>query len=344
MSIEVRGISKSYGASQALKDVSLKVKSGELVALLGPSGSGKTTLLRIIAGIEDADPGSGKVLFDDVDVSSTDAGKRRIGFVFQHYALFKQMSVFENIAFGLRSKPWRERPSNGAIRAKVEELLTLVQLQNFAQRYPNQLSGGQRQRVALARALAVEPRVLLLDEPFGALDATVRRELRRWLRKLHDTIKVTTIFVTHDQEEALEVADRIAVMNNAKIEQIGSPEEVYEKPANPFVYAFLGNYNLFHGRHDDTPRGQGSGAVTFVRPHDIEILRENPDGSAIAARVTHIGFAGAAVNVELVRHDDQQSIDAELSNQAYRALSLKQDDEVFIRLRNSHSFYEDYAI
>jgi sulfate transport system ATP-binding protein len=344
MSIEVRGISKSYGSSQALKDVSLKVKSGELVALLGPSGSGKTTLLRIIAGIEEADPGSGKVLFDDVDVSSTDVGKRRIGFVFQHYALFKQMTVFENIAFGLRSKPWRQRPSNAAIRVKVEELLTLVQLQNFARRYPNQLSGGQRQRVALARALAVEPQVLLLDEPFGALDATVRRELRRWLRKLHDTIKVTTIFVTHDQEEALEVADRIAVMNKARIEQIGSPEEVYEKPANPFVYAFLGNYNLFHGRHDDTPRGQGDNPITFVRPHDVEILRENPDGAAIAAKVTHIGFAGAAVNVELLKHDDHQQIDAELTNQAYRDLRLKQDDEVFIRLRNAHSFYEDYAI
>jgi sulfate transport system ATP-binding protein len=348
MSIEVRRISKSYGSSQALKDVSLNVKSGELVALLGPSGSGKTTLLRVIAGIEDADPGSGKVLFDDIDVSSTNVGKRRIGFVFQHYALFKQMSVFENIAFGLRSKPWRERPSNSVIRAKVEELLTLVQLQNFARRYPNQLSGGQRQRVALARALAVEPQVLLLDEPFGALDATVRRELRRWLRKLHDTIKVTTIFVTHDQEEALEVADRIAVMNAGKIEQFASPEEVYERPANPFVFRFLGNYNLFHARHDGGPHRHDEtelGApVTFVRPHDIEILRENPDGSAIAAKVTHIGFAGAAVNVELVRHDDQQSVDAELTNQAYRDLGLKQDDEVFIRLRNSHSFYEDYAI
>ncbi len=179
--------------------------------LLGPSGSGKTTLLRVIAGIEAADPG-GEVLFDGLDVSDTDLGKRKIGFVFQHYALFKQMSVFENIAFGLRSKPWRQRPSNAAIKSKVEELLGLVQLSNFAQRYPSQLSGGQRQRVALARALAVEPQVLLLDEPFGALDATVRRELRRWLRKLHDTIKVTTIFVTHDQEEALEVSDRVAVM------------------------------------------------------------------------------------------------------------------------------------
>ncbi|MFZ0728975.1 MAG: TOBE-like domain-containing protein, partial [Methylovirgula sp.] len=179
-------------------------------------------------------------------------------------------------------------------------------------------------------------------EPFGALDATVRRELRRWLRKLHERIRVTSIFVTHDQEEALEVADRIAVMNKGGIEQIGSPEEVYERPANPFVYGFLGSYNLFHGRHDGAPRGDTP--VTFVRPHDVEILRENPDGSAIAAKVSHIGFAGSAVNVELVRHDDHQQVDAELTNQAYRALGLKQDDEVFIRLRNEHSFDEDYAI
>jgi sulfate transport system ATP-binding protein len=350
MSIEVRGITKSYGSSQALKDVSLKVNSGELVALLGPNGSGKTTLLRVIAGIEEPDNGGGKVFFDDIDVSRTELGKRRIGFVFQHYALFKQMSVFENIAFGLRSKPWHQRPSKAAIKEKVEELLALVQLQNFAQRYPHQLSGGQRQRVALARALAVEPQVLLLDEPFGALDATVRRELRRWLRKLHERIRVTSIFVTHDQEEALEVADRVAVMNGGRIEQFAAPEEIYEKPANPFVFRFLGNYNLFHGRHDGAFRGQGEAtsgedaSVTFVRPHDIEIRRDNADGSAIAAKVTHIGFAGAAVNVELLRLDDQQQIDAALTTQTYRDLALKLGELVFIRLRNPHSFYEDYAI
>jgi len=348
MSIEVRRVTKSYGSSQALKDVSLKVNSGELVALLGPSGSGKTTLLRVVAGIEPADPG-GQVLFDDVDVSETDLGKRRIGFVFQHYALFKQMSVFENIAFGLRSKPWRQRPSNAVIKSKVEELLALVQLQNFAHRYPSQLSGGQRQRVALARALAVEPRVLLLDEPFGALDATVRRELRRWLRKLHNTIRVTTIFVTHDQEEALEVADRVAVMNAGRIEQFASPEEVYEKPANPFVFGFLGNFNLFHARHDGSPQAhgeapQGTDGATFVRPHDIEIRRGDSNGSAIAAKVTHIGFAGAAVNVELLRRDNRQHVDAVLTTQAYRDLALKLDDEVFISLRNAHSFDEDYSI
>jgi sulfate transport system ATP-binding protein len=344
MSIEVRQISKSYGSFQALKGVNLKVKSGELVALLGPSGSGKTTLLRIIAGIEAADPG-GEVLFDGIDVSDTDLGQRKIGFVFQHYALFKQMSVFENIAFGLRAKPWRQRPSNAQIKAKVEELLSLVQLSNFAQRYPSQLSGGQRQRVALARALAVEPQVLLLDEPFGALDATVRRELRRWLRKLHNTIKVTTIFVTHDQEEALEVADRVAVMNAGGIEQFDSPEKVYEHPANPFVFRFLGNYNLFHGRAA-AARELAAGeeqAVTFVRPHDIEISRAGGSGS-IAARVIHVGFAGAAVNVELIGLDDQRPIDAELTTQAYRDLALKVEDRVFVRLRNTHSFEEDYAI
>lgn len=337
------GISKSYGSSQALKGVNLKVKSGELVALLGPSGSGKTTLLRIIAGIEAPDPG-GKILFDAADVSATALGERRIGFVFQHYALFKHMSVFENIAFGLRSKPWRERPSNAAIKAKVEELLALVQLQNFAHRYPAQLSGGQRQRVALARALAVEPQVLLLDEPFGALDATVRRELRRWLRKLHERIRVTSIFVTHDQEEALEVADRVAIMNAGRIEQFGSPEEVYERPANPFVYGFLGSYNLFRGRHDGARNGVPASPATFVRPHDIEILRDNIDGSGIAAKVTHIGFLGAAVNVELLKLDDHQQVDAALTTQTFRDLALKLDEEVFIRLRNAHSFPEDYAI
>ena len=343
MSIEVRRISKTYGSFQALKGVSLKVESGELVALLGPSGSGKTTLLRIIAGIEAADPG-GEVLFDGVDVSDTNLGKRRIGFVFQHYALFKQMSVFENIAFGLRSKPWRERPSNAAIKAKVDELLGLVQLSNFARRYPSQLSGGQRQRVALARALAVEPQVLLLDEPFGALDATVRRELRRWLRKLHDTIKVTTIFVTHDQEEALEVADRVAVMNAGGIEQYDAPEEVYERPANPFVFRFLGNYNLFHGRQAAPAWGQDAGqGLTFVRPHDVEISRLG-EGGGIPAKVTHVGFAGAAVNIELIRLDDNQPIDAELTTQVYRDLALKVEDQVFVRLRKAHSFEEDYSI
>src|SRR5829696_164188 len=248
MSIEVRNITKTFGKFVALNDVSLKVESGELVALLGPSGSGKTTLLRIIAGLEVADEGPGQILFQDEDVARRHVSDRRVGFVFQHYALFRHMTVFENVAFGLRVRPWRQRPPRAEIRDRVLELLRLVQLEGLQKRYPSQLSGGQRQRVALARALAVQPKVLLLDEPFGALDAKVRRELRRWLRKLHDEVHITSVFVTHDQEEALEVADRIAVMNEGRIEQVGTPEEVYEHPASPFVYNFLGNVTQFHGR------------------------------------------------------------------------------------------------
>ena len=350
MSIEVCGISKTFNQFKVLSHIHFKVETGELVSLLGPSGSGKTTLLRVIAGMEAADPGSGPILFDNRDVSAEGVGQRRIGFVFQHYALFKNMSVFENVAFGLRAKPWRQRPGEAEIRAKVGELLQLVQLQNFARRYPSQLSGGQRQRVALARALAVEPRVLLLDEPFGALDATVRRELRRWLRKLHSQIHVTTILVTHDQEEALEVSDRVAVMNEGKIEQFAAPETIYDNPANPFVFKFLGSYNLFRARMAAAgdPAAVASpsieGGVTFVRPHDIEIRRENFDGSGIAARINHIGFAGSSVNVELARIDNETVVDAALPAQAYKDLALKPEDEVFIRLRNTRSFDEDYSI
>lgn len=352
MSIEVRGINKSFGSSHILKDVSLEIRSGELVALLGPSGSGKTTLLRIIAGMELPDPGSGPILFDGQDISSARIGERRIGFVFQHYALFKHMTVFENIAFGLRSKPWRSRPSGAAIKAKVEELLELIQLGPLAQRVPSQLSGGQRQRVALARALAVEPRVLLLDEPFGALDATVRRELRRWLRRLHETIQVTTIFVTHDQEEALELSDRVAVMNAGKIEQFASPHDVYEKPASRFVFQFLGHYNLFQARvkmpeadRATVPPNSaaGSPSMTLVRPHDILVQRQDRDGAGIPARVRHIGLAGSTVKMELERIEDGQPIDAELTLDQSKQLGLSPGEEVFITVRNQHVF-EDYSI
>src|SRR5215207_3625434 len=243
MSIEIRNVSKQFGDFHALRDVSLDVDSGELVALLGPSGCGKTTLLRIIAGLETADAGS--ILFAGEDTTDVHVRERQVGFVFQHYALFRHMSVFENVAFGLRVKPRGQRPGEAQIKAKVHELLELVQLGWTAHRYPAQLSGGQRQRVALARALAVEPRVLLLDEPFGALDAKVRKELRRWLRRLHDELHITSIFVTHDQDEALEVADRIVLMNKGHIEQIGSPQEVYERPASAFAYSFLGAVNRF---------------------------------------------------------------------------------------------------
>jgi sulfate transport system ATP-binding protein len=249
MGIEVKNIQKNYGDFVALGDVNLSVPDGALVALLGPSGSGKTTLLRIIAGLEFAD--SGSVYIDGVETGSMHVKERRVGFVFQHYALFKHMTVFENVAFGLRVRPRESRPTPFQIRRRVMELLSLVHLDKFYDRYPSQLSGGQRQRVALARSLAVEPKLLLLDEPFGALDAKVRKELRRWLRRLHDDIHITSIFVTHDQEEAMEVSDRVVVMNHGKIEQIGTPEEVYHQPTNGFVYDFLGNYNEFAGWKDE---------------------------------------------------------------------------------------------
>src|SRR6266545_5277692 len=248
MSIEVQNITKTFGDFTALQDVSFQVPTGELVALLGPSGSGKTTLLRIIAGLEEADQGS--VLFHGKDATDRSVRDRQVGFVFQHYALFRHMSVFENVAFGLRVRPRKVRPSEREIRARVHALLKLVQLDWLADRYPSQLSGGQRQRVALARALAVQPQVLLLDEPFGALDAKVRKELRRWLRRLHDDMQLTSIFVTHDQEEALELADRIAVMNDGRIEQVGTPSEVYHQPATAFVYEFMGNANRLRCRID----------------------------------------------------------------------------------------------
>src|SRR3954464_247779 len=246
MSIEIRNVSKNFGDFKALRNVSLDIDSGELIALLGPSGCGKTTLLRIIAGLETADGGS--ILFSGEDTTDVHVRDRQVGFVFQHYALFRHMTVFENVAFGLRVKPRGQRPSEDQIRKKVHDLLGLVQLDWLADRFPAQLSGGQRQRIALARALAVEPKVLLLGEPFGALDAKVRKELRRWLRRLHDELNVTSIFVTHDQEEALEVADRVVLMNAGKGEQVGSPQEVWDPPASPFVYGFLGDVNLFQGR------------------------------------------------------------------------------------------------
>ncbi|MCM2357328.1 MAG: sulfate ABC transporter ATP-binding protein [Geobacteraceae bacterium] len=356
MSIEIRSVSKQFGSFNALREVSLTVPSGELVALLGPSGSGKTTLLRIIAGLESPDRGS--ILFNGREATDRHVRERQVGFVFQHYALFRHMTVFENVAFGLRVKPRGSRPSKGEIREKVEGLLKLVQLESLAGRYPAQLSGGQRQRVALARALAVEPQVLLLDEPFGALDAKVRLELRRWLRRLHDEIHVTSVFVTHDQEEALEVADRVVVMNEGRIEQQGTPEEVYDRPSNPFVYNFLGNVNLFHGRvHAGAARigeisidlpeyraTENSPAVAYVRPYDIEIsrIRQNPE--EIEAEVRHIQGAGAVARLELERLDTSEPVEAELTRERHRELGLRQGEKVFIRPRNLRVFVEDYQI
>ena len=330
MSIEAVGITKKFGQFTALNNVDLEIPSGELVALLGPSGSGKTTLLRIIAGLEF--PDSGTVRFDGRDISDRTARERRVGFVFQHYALFRHMTVFENIAFGLRVRPRELRPSRTQIRTKVHDLLKLIQLENLADRYPSQLSGGQRQRVALARALAVEPSVLLLDEPFGALDAKVRLELRRWLRQLHDEIHITSVFVTHDQEEALEVADRVVVMNEGRIEQVGNPDDVYNHPASPFVYNFLGNVNLFHGRIDDDKtyiHEAETGHVVYVRPHLLDIARLPNGGSHFRARIKHINSAGPLVKVEAIA-EWGDSVRVEMPQERFRSLQLMKNEEVFI--------------
>lgn len=355
MSIEVKNITKTFGKFTALNNVSLEVQTGELVALLGPSGSGKTTLLRIIAGLESMDEGA--VLFQGEDATRQDARERRVGFVFQHYALFRHMSIFENIAFGLRVRPRHSRPSKEAISEKVHELLRLVQLDGLAKRYPSQLSGGQRQRVALARALAVEPKVLLLDEPFGALDARVREELRRWLRRLHDELHFTSVFVTHDQEEALEVSDRIVVMNKGIIEQVGTPEEVYERPANPFVYNFLGSVNLFHGRvHEgqaslgslsiaspEHAKTQNAAAVGYVRPHDLDIQRVENEAS-FGAIVQRIHAVGPFVRVEVERADTKEIVMVELTRERYYVLNLKQGELVHVTPRKLQVFLDDYSI
>lgn len=343
MSIQAVNITKRFGQFKALDNVDLEIPSGELVALLGPSGSGKTTLLRIIAGLEFADAGA--VRFDGNDISDQTARERRVGFVFQHYALFRHMTVFENIAFGLKVRPRQHRPSKPEIRAKVHELLKLIQLDTLAQRFPSQLSGGQRQRVALARALAVEPSVLLLDEPFGALDAKVRLQLRRWLRQLHDEIHVTSVFVTHDQEEALEVADRVVVMNNGRIEQVGTPDDVYNHPATPFVYNFLGNVNLFHGRIDDGKayiHEKETGHVAYVRPHSLEIARLPNGGGHFRARIKHINSAGPLVKVEAIA-EWGDPVQVEMPQERFRSLQLKKSEEVFIIPRDVKVF-TDYKL
>lgn len=357
MNIAIRNLTKNFGNFKALDSITLDVPSGELVALLGPSGSGKTTLLRIIAGLEEANEGS--VLFDGRDATSSRLRDRNVGFVFQHYALFRHMTVGENVAFGLRVRPRRLRPSKQAIRQRVAELLRLVQLERLADRYPSQLSGGQRQRVALARALAVEPRLLLLDEPFGALDAQVRKELRRWLRRLHDDIHITSVFVTHDQEEALEVADRVVVMNQGRIEQVGTPEEVYHTPANPFVYHFLGDVNLFHARLNEAGgvadidarqsdltvnRPPTSGAsMVFVRPHLLDVHRQPTGASGFMATIDHLNPARPLVKLELTS-EWGDPIQVEITQERYRALELKKGLQVFVTPREVTVFDEDYVI
>jgi sulfate transport system ATP-binding protein len=352
MSIEVSSIVKRFGTFTALDDVSLSFPSGQLVALLGPSGCGKTTLLRVIAGLET--PDSGSVLFHGEDASSQDVRERQVGFVFQHYALFRHMSVFENVAFGLRVKPRHERPSKGQIREKAMELLKLVQLDWLADRYPHQLSGGQRQRIALARALAVEPKVLLLDEPFGALDAKVRKELRRWLRRLHDELHITSIFVTHDQEEALEVADQVVLMNKGQVEQIGTPDDVYERPASPFVYGFLGTVNVFHGRASqgrfqlgpvsvDAPEHEDvhdAPAVAFARPHEIEIERFSPGLNGLPVQLSRLLVVGPSARLELEREDSAELLEAEIPAARARALNLKIGETLLIRPRRMQVFVD----
>jgi sulfate transport system ATP-binding protein len=323
MSISIQSINKTFGSYKALEDVSLDVPNGSLTALLGPSGSGKTTLLRIVAGLEFPDDGPGKVLFHGEDVSDKPAGQRGVGFVFQHYALFRHMTVAQNIAFGLSVLPRSKRPSKAEIRERVHELLGLVKLDGLDKRRPHELSGGQRQRVALARALAIRPKVLLLDEPFGALDAKVRKDLRRWLRVFHNEIGLTTLFVTHDQEEALELADQVVVMRNARIEQVGQPQEIYDHPRSPFVYEFLGNVNKLV---------DASGEHRYIRPHEIEVLfaAEYDPATDRLARIQHLFSAGPVATLSVLL-DDGSFLEVEISRKQLDDLALDTGDEVAIR-------------
>ncbi|MEJ8293435.1 sulfate ABC transporter ATP-binding protein [Delftia tsuruhatensis] len=373
MSIEIRNVSKQFGDFQALRDVSLDIQSGELIALLGPSGCGKTTLLRIIAGLETPDVGS--IHFSGEDTTDVHVRERNVGFVFQHYALFRHMTVFENVAFGLRVKPRSQRPSEAQIREKVMSLLKLVQLDWIADRFPSQLSGGQRQRIALARALAVEPKVLLLDEPFGALDAKVRKELRRWLRHLHDELHVTSIFVTHDQEEALEVADRVVVINQGRIEQEGTPQQVWDNPATPFVYGFLGDVNLFKGRASDgrvylddgtqldshdAKGASDSKAFAYVRPHDLEVERYSPGQNldvqgrptGIVVQLARAIVVGPIARLELIPSESTEStdnaeegglIEAQIPAQQFRDMALREGETLVVTPRRAKVFLDEAA-
>ena len=336
--IEIRNITKAFGAFVALNDISLSIAEGEMVALLGPSGSGKTTLLRILAGLDF--PDSGIVLLGGSNATRMSARERRVGFVFQHYALFRHMTVFDNIAFGLTVRPRATRPDKTEIAERVYRLLSMVQLDGLGNRYPLQLSGGQRQRVALARALAIEPRLLLLDEPFGALDAQVRKELRHWLRQLHERLGITGVFVTHDQEEALEVADRVVVMNRGRIEQIGDPTNIYDHPATPFVYQFLGNVNVLpchieagiatiDSLHLPAPDYSGtSEAMAFVRPHDVVLSPVGQGEHGSLAVVRHLIVLGPLVRVDLMM--GQRRIEAETTRSHHTALGLAIGREVLV--------------
>jgi sulfate transport system ATP-binding protein len=354
MSITAQNVTKRFGDFVALDNVSVECPAGELVALLGPSGSGKTTLLRVIAGLEV--PDSGTVMFRDDDITYRSARDRNVGFVFQHYALFRHMTVFENVAFGLRVRKWPEQK----IRDRVRELLHLVRLEEKAPLYPANLSGGQKQRIALVRALAPEPKVLLLDEPFGALDAKVRAELRDWLRRFHDELHVTSIFVTHDQEEAFEVADRVVVLNRGRIEQQGLPIEVFEHPTNEFVMDFLGNVNKLPVRVEggrallgDTGTvelpaklfGNGPGRTdAYIRPHELDLSRSAEGGNCLLGKVVHINPAGSVVKVRLLAEDFGLMLNVDLTPDRYKSLALKPDDTVYVTPKSARIFESDYTI
>jgi sulfate transport system ATP-binding protein len=354
MSIRIENVSKRFNDFVALDHVDLTIAPGELVALLGPSGSGKTTLLRVIAGLET--PDEGRIWFDAEDATGKDVRERAVGFVFQHYALFRHMTVFENVAFGLRVKPKRERPSEAVIRDKVHGLLNLVQLDWLGDRYPHQLSGGQRQRIALARALAIEPKVLLLDEPFGALDAKVRKDLRRWLRRLHDEIQLTSVFVTHDQEEALEVSDRVVLFDHGRVEQIGRPDEVYDHPATSFVYGFLGHANKVESRVEDGRATVGRATIevpelaattgaapttgtAYIRPHDLEIVADS-SGAAFTARVEHIVKLGSTVRLELIDANGSGPLEVELPRERFDEHPVEEGATIHLALRRARVFVD----
>ena len=335
MGIRVAGVCKEFGSFRAVDNVTLDVDTGSLVALLGPSGSGKSTLLRLIAGLEEAD--AGRVWITGEEATTRSVQERQVGFVFQHFALFKHRTVRQNVGFGLELRGWK----HDAIRRRVDELLELVQLQGFGNRYPSQLSGGQRQRVALARALAVQPRVLLLDEPFSALDAKVRKELRAWLRNLHDEMHVTTVIVTHDQEEAMEVADKIVVMNQGRIEQIGSPAQIYDQPASPFVMSFVGAVNVLPS-HVPLAHNRDQQGEVFIRPHDLELHRQPQDGSvpAVLRRLTHLG---RDIQAELTL-DSGEIVVAQLPRERIDYVDLKAGDALHITSRDSRTFVPDFVI
>lgn len=345
MSIRIENLEKHFGSFHALKNINLQFRQNQLTALLGPSGCGKTTLLRIIAGLEFAD--SGRIFFEDRDVTELSAKDRGVGFVFQHYALFQNMTVFDNIAFGLRAKPRKTRPSEAKIHEKVTALLKLVELERLAKAYPSQLSGGQRQRIALARSLAVQPKVLLLDEPFGALDAQVRKTLRRWLRDLHQELNVTSIFVTHDQDEALDVSDRIVVMNKGQIEQIDEPNRIYHAPQTPFVTQFVGDVNVFHGHIDEGKLMIGEfshhinthdnmikfvnnqSATAYIRPYELTLSRSS-DNALATGKITHINTIGFIVRIEIESEQSEQPIEVILTQNAYLDAQYQLNEQVYL--------------